>query len=132
MVRSTAAILAAAVLLPILGSAQSQDPPKEPERTSKINFEKQIVPIVKASCIGCHNKDNAKHNVAFPDKMTLEDAKKNPKLWRKSGREVKAKHMPPKDHGTMSDKERELFVKWVEDMFPKPTAPATPPSTNGG
>ncbi|HLO98137.1 MAG TPA: c-type cytochrome [Fimbriimonas sp.] len=116
MKKTSVFLVATLVVLPILGIAQEKDPAP----ASKINFEKQIVPIVKASCIGCHNKDNAKDGVQFPDKMTLEDAKKNPKLWRKAGREVKSKHMPPKDHGTMSDKERELFVTWVAETFPKP------------
>lgn len=121
-------------LFPILTSAQSQEPAKP-----KISFEKEIVPIVKASCLGCHNKDNAKHNVMFPDKMTLEDALKNPKLWRKSGREVKNKIMPPKDNATLSDKDRAKFVAWVEATFPKtnpgstpPSPPPIPPTTGGG
>lgn len=116
MPKLSAILIIPALVLPIVSIAQE----KTPEPTSKINFEKQIIPIVKASCIGCHNKDNAAGKVMFPDKMTLEDAKKNPKLWRKAGREVKGKHMPPKDHGTLSDKERALFVQWTEDIFPKP------------
>ena len=105
-------------LLPLLTSAQTPEPPK-----SKINFEKEIVPIVKASCLGCHNKDNAKHNVMFQDKMTLEEAMKNPRLWTKSAREVKNKVMPPRDHSTMSDKDRTKFVSWVEATFPRPKPP---------
>ena len=124
-------VIAAAIgVLPILTSAQASEPPK-----AKIDFEKEIVPIVKASCLGCHNKDNAKHNVMFPDKMTLEEAKKNPRLWTRSGREVKNKQMPPRDHATMSDKERTKFVAWIEETFPRPkpgTPPPTPPTTGGG
>ncbi len=124
-------VLAASVgLLPILTSAQAQEPAKP-----KIDFVKEIVPIVKSSCLGCHNKDNAKHNVMFPNKMTLEEALKNPRLWKKSAREVKSKQMPPRDHGTMSDKERTKFVDWAEAAFPKPITPPvppTPPTTGGG
>lgn len=119
-------------LLPIVTSAQ--DPAPVPTK-SKIDFEKEIVPIVKASCLGCHNKDNAKHNVAFPDKMTLEDARKNPRLWTRAAREVKNLQMPPRNVSTMSDKERKTFLTWVNDIFPKPTpkpAPTTPPPTTGG
>lgn len=123
-------VIAATIgVLPILTSAQSTEPPKV-----KIDFEKEIVPIVKASCLGCHNKDNAKHNVMFPDKMTLEDAKKNARLWSRSGREVKNKQMPPRDHATLSDKDRTKFVTWVEATFPRPARPPVPPAppTTGG
>ncbi len=117
-------------LLPIVTSAQDPVPAKP-----KIDFVKEIVPIVKSSCLGCHNKDNAKHNVAFPDKMTLEDALKNPRLWTKAAREVKNKQMPPRDHGTMSDKERTKFIEWAAAAFPKPVTPPVPPvppTTSGG
>lgn len=114
-------------LLPFVTSAQTKEPAKP-----KINFEKEIVPIVKASCIGCHNKDNAKHNVMFPDKMTLEDALKNQRLWKKSAREVKNKIMPPRNSSTISDKERAKFVEWVEATFPKPAQGTPPPPTTGG
>ena len=124
---ASALVVLCVAVLPLLGSAQGQEPPKK-----EINFDKEIVPIVKANCIACHNKDNAKHNVMFPDKMTLEDAKKNARLWRRSGREVKAGHMPPKGNGTMKDSERKTFVTWVNATFPMPAAPATPPTTGGG
>jgi uncharacterized membrane protein len=94
----------------------AQDTEKKKEA---INFEKEIVPIVKANCLGCHNKDSNKGGVIFPDKMTEEDAVKNPRLWRKSGREVRSGHMPPKDHGSMGDKDREKFVAWVNAKFPR-------------
>lgn len=123
----SAALAVSFGLLPILTSAQAQ----EPEKKVKIDFEKEIMPIVKASCIGCHNKDNAKANVSFADKMTLEEAKKNPRLWRRASKAVKSKKMPPKDHGTMSDKERKKFADWYDATFPKPAEPGTPPSTGG-
>lgn len=108
----SAVIAASHGVLPILTTAQSQDP------KPKVDFEKEIVPIVKASCLGCHNKDNAKHNVAFPDKMTLEDAKKNARLWKRAAREVKSGHMPPRNHGTMSDKDKKKFADWAAETFP--------------
>ena len=115
-------------LLPILTSAQDPTTPPKP-----IDFDKEIVPIVKASCIGCHNTDKPTANVVFPDKMTLEDAKKNPKLWRKVARAVKSEKMPPKDHGTMGDKDRKKLLDWITATFPRPTTPpANPPTTTGG
>lgn len=123
---SVAAVLSLSAL-PLLSVAQEKEQPKK-----EISFEKEIVPIIKANCISCHNKDKAEHNVKFEDKMTLEDAKKNPRLWRRSGREVKAGHMPPKGNGTMKDSERKTFVAWVAATFPAPQAPTTPPQTTGG
>lgn len=118
-------------LLPILGLAQ--DPAKqEPAKKTDINFEKEIFPIIKANCIGCHNKDNAKHNVSFPDKMTLEDAKKNPRLWRRSAREVKGGHMPPRGNGTMGDKDKKKLLDWVSATFPMPTNPPSGGGTTSG
>ena len=114
-------------ILPILTSAQDPTPAKP-----KVDFDKEIVPIVKASCLGCHNKDNAKHNVMFPDKMTLEDAKKNPKLWTKAAREIKNLQMPPKNSGTISDKERKKFVAWADFTFAKDKPVSPPPPTTGG
>jgi uncharacterized membrane protein len=119
--------IVAGLMLPILSVAQQdsgqQDPAKQepPKKTTKLDFQKDIVPIVKANCISCHNKDKAEHNVIFPDKMTEEDAIKNAKMWKKSAREVKGKQMPPKGKdGTMSDKDREKFLEWVDAKIPTP------------
>ncbi|MBI1333878.1 MAG: hypothetical protein GC165_13475 [Armatimonadetes bacterium] len=111
-------VVAAALfaLMPIFSVAQDTDADKKAEA----QFQKDIVPIVKANCISCHNKDYAKHKVAFPDKMSLEDAKKNAKLWTRAAREVKAGHMPPKGNGSMKDSERKAFLEWADKTFPKP------------
>jgi uncharacterized membrane protein len=106
-------LLFAASSLVIAGFTPQGEPKKEPE----INFEKEIVPIVKTNCLGCHNKDYNKKGIIFPDKMTEEEALKNPRLWRRSGRAAKSKRMPPQN-GTLGDKERDLLVKWIETKFP--------------
>ena len=112
----------------------AQDPPKEPAKTTKLDFKKDIIPIVKANCISCHNKDKAEHNVMFPDNMTEEDAVKNARMWRNSAREVKKGAMPPKNNGTMGDKDRAKFVEWVEAKVPRPARRpgGEPPKTTGG
>lgn len=114
-------------LFPILSSAQGQEPTKKP-----VDFDKEIVPIIKANCISCHNSDVAKHNVAFPDKMTLEDAKKNARLWRRAAKEIKSGHMPPKGNGSMKDSEKKTFQRWYDETFPKPKTDPSGPATTGG
>jgi len=112
----------------------AQDPPKEPAKTTKLDFKKDIIPIVKANCISCHNNDKAEHNVMFPDKMTEEDVLKNARMWRNSAREVKKGAMPPKNNGTMGNKDRAKFVEWVEAKVPRPARrpDSEPPKTTGG
>ena len=113
----------------------AQDPPKEPAKTTKLDFKKDIIPIVNANCISCHNKDKAEHNVMFPDKMSEEDVLKNARMWRNSAREVKKGAMPPKNNGTMGDKDRAKFVEWVEAKVPRPARrpdSETPKTTGGG
>jgi mono/diheme cytochrome c family protein len=112
-----ASIAVIALALPIFGFVGQE---KETEKKEEISFEKEIVPIVKTNCIGCHNSDYKKGGTMFPDKMTEEDALKNPKLWRRSARKVKSGQMPPNNQGSMGDKDREKFVKWVEAKFPRP------------
>lgn len=115
--------LAGAMFLPVHPFAQGgQNPPKKKE--TKLDFQKDIVPIVKANCISCHNKDKAEHNVMFPDKMTEEDAIKNARMWRKSMREVKNGQMPPKGKdGAMSDSDRKKFIEWIDAKVPVPARP---------
>lgn len=120
-----------AFLFPVHPFAQGEKTP--PKRETKLDFQKDIVPIVKASCISCHNKDKAEHNVSFPDKMTEEEAIKNPKLWRKSAREVKSLKMPPKGHdATMSDTDRKKFFEWVDAKVPAPKKSGGGGTTGGG
>lgn len=134
------ALIPAVAVVALAGVIFAQDPPKEPAKTTKLDFKKDIVPIVKANCISCHNKDKHEHNVMFPDNMTEEEAIKNARLWRSSAREVKNGQMPPKNNGTMGDKDRAKFVEWVEAKVPRPArrgpggpgGPGTPPPTTGG
>ncbi len=128
------ALVPALAVVALAGVIFAQDPPKESAKTTKLDFKKDIVPIVKANCISCHNKDKHEHNVMFPDNMTEAEALKNARLWRSSAREVKKGAMPPKNSGTMGDKDREKFVEWVEAKVPRPARRpgGEPPKTTGG
>lgn len=129
-----ASLIPAVAVVALAGVILAQDPPKTPAKTTKLDFKKDIVPIVKANCISCHNKDKAEHNVKFPDDMTEADALKNARMWRNSAREVKKGSMPPKNNGTMGDKDREKFVEWVEAKIPRPAKRpgSEPPTTTSG
>jgi uncharacterized membrane protein len=141
LVMKAIALVPALAVVALAGMVFAQDPPKEPAKTTKLDFKKDIIPIIKANCISCHNKDKAEHNVMFPDKMTEDDALKNARMWRNSAREVKKGSMPPKNNGTMGDKDRAKLVEWIEAKIPRParrpggnTPPPTtpPPTTTGG
>jgi mono/diheme cytochrome c family protein len=106
-----------ASILPFTANAGQQTP--EPAKTTKVDFIKTIVPIVKENCISCHTKGYAKDNVEFPEKMTEEEAIKNPKLWRKAAREVKAGHMPPKGQPKLTEKQIADFTEWIDAKIPK-------------
>lgn len=128
------ALIPALAVVALAGMVFAQTPPQEPAKTTKLDFKKDIIPIVKANCISCHNKDKAEHNVMFPDNMTEEDALKNARMWRNSAREVKKGAMPPKNNGTMGDKDRAKFIEWVEAKIPRPARRpgGEPPKTTGG
>ena len=96
------------------GVSAQNNTPKTPD------FKKDVAPVVKKYCVGCHTGEYAPEGVVFPATMTEDWAKANAKVMRKSAAEMKAKKMPPKDSTMPTNAERTAVVDWVTAKLPAP------------
>ncbi|HMS56861.1 MAG TPA: hypothetical protein PKA27_15825 [Fimbriimonadaceae bacterium] len=89
--------------------------PSQP--AAKVTFEKDIVPLVKKYCVSCHNPEKKEHNIDFTKFKTEDDVKKEPRMWRNSGKVMERKTMPPKEEKVQpTDAERKLFADWCATL----------------
>lgn len=105
------AVLAAALLVP----AQAGTP-------AKVDFKKDVMPILKKNCIGCHNADDASGDLAL-------DSVKGIQKGGESGKLFKAGHADdslivkrllgkggirmPKGRDPLKDKEIQTIKTWI-------------------
>src|SRR5262245_22615817 len=100
------AILAA---LPVRAAeSQAPDPQKLPD------FRQQIEPLLVQYCYECHGLGEKKGNIAFDELKTDEQLLKNPELWYKALRNVRANIMPPPNHERPTDDEKQLLAQWIK------------------
>lgn len=82
--------------------------PKSPD------FKKEVAPVVKKYCAGCHTGEYAPEGIAFPADMTEKWAKDNAKIMKKSASEINRKKMPPKDSPQPKAAEKKAVTDWVK------------------
>lgn len=65
-------------------------------------------------CFKCHNNDKQKGDFNFETYTAKPDVAKDRKVWEKVAELLENREMPPEDKPQPSDKERTLFVKWID------------------
>src|SRR5262245_25131523 len=101
------------ILLSILAGAAEIE--RSPPTSGKLpDFREQIEPLLVQYCYECHGLGEKKGNVAFDELKTDEQLLKNPELWYKALRNVRANIMPPPNHERPTDDEKQLLAQWIK------------------
>lgn len=109
-----AATLALASCVLIWASAPSANAaPQTKPKPKAIDFKKEVAPVIKKYCTGCHTGEYAPDGVAFPANMTEDWAKKNGKIMKKVASEMKGKKMPPKDTPQPTAAQSKAVQDWI-------------------
>lgn len=118
LVRRTSALLAGFILCSSLGLARNP----VNEDGNIIDFERDVVPILRARCLECHNKDEAKNDFRVDDRETfmayLEpgDPESSPLYFDYLISEYEDMVMPPVAHGgPLSPSELSIFNVWISE-----------------
>ncbi len=90
----------------------------------KVDFEKQIKPILEASCVKCHNPEKHKNDLRFDNKArALKGGKHGACIKPGNSKEsdvVKRISLPPDDDDVMPSKGDHLTkeqIKWIADWI---------------
>ena len=82
-----------------------------------LNYQKNILPILEVYCLDCHSNDKAEADVNFDKFRTIQDIKKDPKVWIKVDRMLSSRQMPPRDSIQPSKNDREFLSEWVQSFL---------------
>ncbi len=108
--RLGAVSLAAGALLAWAGPTRAAEPVQE--------FQSSVQPILTQYCYDCHADGVNKGQVALDQFKTEADIRKNPELWWKVLKNVRAGIMPPLKKPHPNDQEKSKLVDWIKfDAF---------------
>ena len=97
----------------LLRSAQTASSDSEVLKPSLDRFAKEILPVLRESCIDCHGPDATEGNIRIdtldPDLFHGGDVD----WWLEVLAALSKGEMPPPDEGELSDKNRSLVVEWL-------------------
>ena len=82
-----------------------------------LNYQEKIIPILEVYCLDCHSNDKAEADVNFDKFRTIQDIKKDPKVWIKVDRMLSSRQMPPRDSDQPSKNNREFLSEWVQSFL---------------
>jgi hypothetical protein len=114
--------LLVALLLAVCAQVAQQATAAEPP--AKIDFDRQIRPILSDKCYHCHGPDAETREAdmrldrgdGFPDYVLVPGQPEESELLRRIMAEDEAERMPPPDsHLTLSDDEKQLIARWISE-----------------
>ena len=82
-----------------------------------LNYQEKILPLLEVYCLDCHSNDKAEADVNFDNFRTIQDIKKDPKVWIKVDRMLSSRQMPPRDSDQPSKNDREFLSEWVQSFL---------------
>jgi hypothetical protein len=77
------------------------------------DFAKEIKPLVKQYCLGCHSTEKQKGDLDLERFKTIQDLIKTPKPWEQVVEQLSLGEMPPKEKPQPTAAERERLLSWV-------------------
>lgn len=83
-------------------------------------FDKSIRPLLSTYCAGCHGPKKASGKLNLEALQTPE-AFARPVGWNKVWERLRTHQMPPAGHRQPTFAERQLILKWIEDVFAQAT-----------
>jgi mono/diheme cytochrome c family protein len=105
--------------------------------TSIVYYDQQIAPLLQANCVVCHNPNEPakkSHGVYLDTydhvKATIEVKVKNGVTINELEKVIVNKRMPPRDHQPLTDAQKKLIVKWVQQGMQHTSCEETTNSVN--
>ena len=80
-------------------------------------YTSKVQPLLKKLCFECHSGDTTEAEVDLGEFPTVDDARKQTKVWVKIRTMLDTGQMPPKDSPKPTDLERKLLRDWVKSFL---------------
>jgi mono/diheme cytochrome c family protein len=91
---------------------------QEPKASTKpADYATAIQPLVKKYCLGCHSTKAKKGSLDLERFATLDDIRKDVKVWQSIIEQIEAGEMPPKEKPQPTADEKKLLLTWVRGFL---------------
>lgn len=88
-------------------------------RSLERDYSKQIQPVLKQYCLGCHSAEKHKGDLDLERFTSLFEVMKHPKVWQGVVEQLGLGEMPPKEKPQPTPAERERLLAWVGNTLDK-------------
>src|SRR5262250_481176 len=93
-------------------------PAQEPKVKSVAEeYATAIQPLVKKYCLGCHSTKLKKGSLDLERFATLDDARKEVKVWLAIVEQLEAGEMPPKEKPQPTLEEKKQLLMWIRGFL---------------
>ena len=115
-----------------LGQAEESRPSVVP--TSQAEFERDIYPLMKDICFGCHGNKRAKAELNLEAFGANPDFFKDGRVWERVAEMLRHREMPPENKKQPSEDQRILLTEFIDKELAKfdcsnPNVPVNPSRT---
>ena len=112
-----------------LGQAEESQPSVVP--TSQAEFERDIYPLMKDICFGCHGNKRAKAELNLEAFGANPDFFKDGRVWERVSEVLRHREMPPENKKQPSEDQRILLTEFIDKELAKfdcsnPSVPVNP------
>ncbi len=81
------------------------------------NYEKEIRPLFKEFCLGCHSTEKHKGDLDLERFTSLSEVMKHPKVWQSVVEQLSLAEMPPKDKPQPAAAQRDQLLGWANGVL---------------
>jgi hypothetical protein len=81
------------------------------------DFDKEIRPLLKEYCLGCHSSEKHKGDLDLERFTSLSEVSKHPKVWQGLVEQLSLGEMPPKEKPQPSSAQREQLITWANGVL---------------
>ena len=99
------------------GSALKSASPHVPAPGKPDTFSRDIAPLIKTFCLGCHSGSNPPAGLSLTGYSDADSVVKARAVWEKVAANVGSNHMPPESAPHPTDAQRSLLVSWIDSTF---------------
>ena len=81
------------------------------------DFEKEIRPLLKEFCLGCHSTEKHKGDLDLEHFTSLNEVMKHPKVWQGVVEQISLDEMPPKEKPQPTAAQRDRVLGWANAVL---------------
>src|SRR5438034_6306986 len=81
------------------------------------DYEKEIRPLLKEFCLGCHSTEKHKGDLDLERFSSLSEVMKHPKVWQSVVEQISLGEMPPKEKPQPAEAQRVRLLGWANGVL---------------